>query len=76
MNPAGFSVIVIGVDGNVDMVSQKVEGAQRILDIINNNGQLQGEHTGPGWEADELKFSGFTGARCLGREEGGLPPEA
>ena len=36
-----FAVIVIGPDGNVDMVSEKVEGAQRILDIINNNGQAQ-----------------------------------
>jgi len=36
-----FVVIVIGPDGNVDMVSEKVEGAERILDIINNNGQTQ-----------------------------------
>ena len=36
-----FAVIVVGTDGNVDLVSDKVEGAQRILDIINNNGQTQ-----------------------------------
>ena len=36
-----FAVIVVGPDGNVDLVSDKVEGAQRILDIINNNGQTQ-----------------------------------
>ena len=36
-----FSVIVLGPDGNVDMVSNKVEGAQRILDIINNTFQAQ-----------------------------------
>ena len=41
VNPGGFSVIVVGPDGNVDMVSQRVEGAQRLLDIINNNGQTQ-----------------------------------
>ena len=41
VDPSKFSVIVIGPDGNVDMVSQKVEGAERILDIINNNGQVQ-----------------------------------
>ena len=41
VDPSKFSVIVVGPDGNVDMVSQKVEGAQRILDIINNNGQVQ-----------------------------------
>ena len=38
---AGFAVIVIGVDGNVDMVSTQVEAAQRILDVINNNGSIQ-----------------------------------
>ena len=36
-----FAVIVIGVDGNVDMVSTQVEAAQRILDVINNNGSVQ-----------------------------------
>ena len=36
-----FAVVVIGVDGNVDMVSTQVEAAQRILDVINNNGSLQ-----------------------------------
>lgn len=40
-NPNSFSVIVISPDGNVDMVSNKVEGAQRILDIINNTYQTQ-----------------------------------
>ncbi len=49
VNPSAFSVIVVGPDGNVDMVSTKVEGAQRILDIINNNGQVQaGTRTGLG----------------------------
>lgn len=41
VKPDGFAVVVVGPDGNVDMVSQKVEGAQRILDIITNNGQAQ-----------------------------------
>ena len=36
-----LSVIVISPDGNVDMVSTKVEGAQRILDVINNSFQTQ-----------------------------------
>ena len=36
-----FAVIVIGVDGNVDMVSTQVEAAQRLLDVINNNGSVQ-----------------------------------
>ena len=36
-----LSVIVISPDGNVDMVSTKVEGAQRILDVINNSFQAQ-----------------------------------
>ena len=40
-NPNDFSVIVLGPDGNVDMMSKKVEGAQRILDIINNSYQAQ-----------------------------------
>ena len=40
-NPTGFSVIVLSPDGNVDMVSPKVEGAQRILDVINNTYQTQ-----------------------------------
>ena len=39
--PDDFTVIVIGPDGNVDMVSEKVEGAQRILDVINNTFQTQ-----------------------------------
>ena len=41
VNPNDFSVIVLGPDGNVDMVANKVEGAQRILDIINNTYQTQ-----------------------------------
>ena len=41
VNSTGFSVIIISPDGNVDMVSNKVEGAQRILDIINNTYQTQ-----------------------------------
>ena len=40
-NPNGFSVIVLSPEGNVDMVSNKVEGAQRILDVINNTYQTQ-----------------------------------
>ena len=39
--PGEFTVIVISPDGNVDMVSEKVEGAQRILDVINNTFQTQ-----------------------------------
>ncbi len=39
--PDELTVIVIGPDGNVDMVSAKVEGAQRILDVINNTFQTQ-----------------------------------
>ena len=41
VKPNQFAVVIVGPDGNVDMVSQKVEGAQRILDIISNNGQAQ-----------------------------------
>ena len=41
VNPADFAVIVLSPDGNVDMVINKVEGAQRILDIINNTYQTQ-----------------------------------
>ena len=41
-----FAVIVIGVDGNVDMVSTQVEAAQRILDVINNNGSVQSANRG------------------------------
>jgi peroxiredoxin len=37
----GFAVVVIGADGNVDMQSDRVEAAQRILDIINNSFQPQ-----------------------------------
>lgn len=31
-----LTVVVIGPDGNIDMQSDKVEPAQRILDVINN----------------------------------------
>ncbi len=41
VNPSEFSVIVLSPDGNVDMVINKVEGAQRLLDIINNSFQPQ-----------------------------------
>ncbi len=37
----GLAVIVLGPDGNVDLVSPQVEGAQRILDVINNTFQTQ-----------------------------------
>ena len=37
----GMAVIVLGPDGNVDFTSTQVEGAQRILDIINNTFQTQ-----------------------------------
>ncbi len=33
----GLAVVVIGPDGNVDITAVGVQGAQRILDIINNN---------------------------------------
>ena len=36
-----LSVIVISPDGNVDLTSTKVEGAQRILDVIVNTFQAQ-----------------------------------
>ena len=49
VNRADFAVIVIGPDGNVDMVVDKVEGAQRILDIINNTYQTQAAARA-GWE--------------------------
>ena len=39
--PNQLSVIVISPDGNVDMVSARVESAQRILDVINNSFQAQ-----------------------------------
>ncbi len=41
VNPTEFSAVVISPDGNVDMVTHKVEGAQRFLDIINNSFQAQ-----------------------------------
>ena len=37
----GLAVVVLGPDGNVDLVSPQVEGAQRILDVINNTFQTQ-----------------------------------
>ena len=37
----GLAVVVLGPDGNVDLVSPQVEGAQRILDVINNTFQAQ-----------------------------------
>lgn len=37
----GLSVVVLGPDGNVDLVSPQVEGAQKILDVINNTFQTQ-----------------------------------
>lgn len=39
--PNELSIIVLGPDGNVDLKSTKVEGAQRILDVINNTYQTQ-----------------------------------
>ena len=39
--PNELSVIVISPDGNVDMVSKRVENAQRILDVVNNTFQVQ-----------------------------------
>lgn len=45
----GIAVIVLGPDGNVDFTSTHVEGAQRILDIINNTFQTQAaSRTGQG----------------------------
>jgi hypothetical protein len=41
-----FAVIVIGVDGNVDLVSTQVEAAQRLLDVINNNYTIQAANRG------------------------------
>lgn len=38
---SGLAVVVIGPDGNVDLKGVGVMGAQRILDIINNNYQGQ-----------------------------------
>ena len=37
----GTAVIVLGPDGNVDFASPQVEGAQRLLDVINNTFQTQ-----------------------------------
>lgn len=39
--PAGFAIAVIGPDGNLDCLSRKVLPAQRILDIMDNNFQVQ-----------------------------------
>lgn len=36
-----FGCVVIGPDGNVDLQSDKVEAAQRILDVVNNSHQPQ-----------------------------------
>ena len=37
----GLGIVVLGPDGHVDMTSNQVEGAQRLLDIINNTLQTQ-----------------------------------
>ena len=37
----GLAVVVLGPDGNVDLVSPQVEGAQKLLDTINNTFQTQ-----------------------------------
>jgi hypothetical protein len=39
--PRGFSVAVIGVDGNLDCLSTRPLPGQRILDLINNNAAVQ-----------------------------------
>ena len=45
----GLAVVVIGPDGNVDLKAVGVQGAQRILDMINNNYQGQAaQRTGQG----------------------------
>ena len=36
-----LGIVVLGPDGHVDMTSNQVEGAQRLLDIINNTFQTQ-----------------------------------
>ena len=36
-----FGCVVIGPDGNVDLQSDKIEAAQRILDVVNNSQQPQ-----------------------------------
>lgn len=43
---AELAVIVIGADGNVDLVSTQVEAAQRILDVIINNYSVQAANRG------------------------------
>ena len=37
----GLGIVVLAPDGHVDMTSNQVEGAQRLLDIINNTFQTQ-----------------------------------
>lgn len=37
----GIGIVVLAPDGHVDMTSTQVEGAQRLLDIINNTYQTQ-----------------------------------
>lgn len=48
--PAGFAIAVIGPDGNLDCLWRKVLPAQRILDIMDNNYEVQrgfrSEHLG------------------------------
>ena len=45
----GIGIVVLAPDGHVDMTSTQVEGAQRLLDIINNTFQTQAaERTGLG----------------------------
>ncbi len=39
--PGGFGVAVIAPDGNVDLFSNQVQAAQRLLDMINNSYQTQ-----------------------------------
>lgn len=38
---AKFACIVVGPDGNIDLLSEHVEAAQRILDVMNNSFQPQ-----------------------------------
>ncbi len=36
-----FQCVIIGPDGNIDLQSDRVEPAQRILDVVNNSQQPQ-----------------------------------
>jgi len=43
VNPDEFTIVVIGKDGNMDLISDKVQAGQRLLDILINSYVPQSE---------------------------------